>query len=129
MIENLSFETIKAIFEALPGEVSFVDEGDRVRFFNKAMNRIFPRPETILGRKVQDCHPEKSLPMVNCILEKFKNGSREKATFWIDVSGRKIYIRYIPVLGKKGQYLGCLEVAEDVTDIQEMEGEKRVLDE
>ena len=124
MIEKLSSDTIEAIFEALSAEVTFVDEGDRVRFFNKAKKRIFPRPETILGGKVQDCHPEKSLPMVNRILEEFKNGSREEVTFWIDVSGRKIYIRYVPVLSKEGQYLGCLEVAEDVTDIHEIEGGK-----
>jgi hypothetical protein len=129
MLENLSPRTIEAIFEALPVEVSFVDEEDSVRFFNKGMNRIFPRPETILGRKVQACHPKKSLHVVSRILEEFKNGTRHEATFWIDLKGRKILIRYFPVRTKQGEYLGCLEVTQDITDLQKIEGEKRLLDE
>ncbi len=129
MIEKLSSETIEAIFEALPVEVSFVDSEDTVRFFNKGMNRIFPRPEAVLGRKVQDCHPKKSLHPVNRILEDFKNGKRDDATFWINLGGRKVLIRYFPVRSKDGEYIGCLEVTQDITDIQNIEGEKRLLDE
>lgn len=129
MIEKLSPETIEAIFEALPVEISFVDKDDTVRFFNKGTNRIFPRSEAILGRKVQDCHPKKSLHVVNRILEEFKNGARDEATFWIDLKGRKVYIRYFPVRGKEGEYLGCIEATQDITDIQNIVGEKRLLDE
>ena len=128
MVEELSPETIEAIFEALPAEVSFVDEADIVRFFNKRMDRIFPRPETILGRKVQDCHPSKIVHMVNRVLDDFKNDSRKEATFWINLRGRKVLIQYFPVRNKNGTYLGCLEVTQDITTIQTMQGEKRWLD-
>jgi len=129
MLENLSIETIEAMFETLPVEVSFVDEKDIVRFFNKGMKRIFPRPEAIVGRRVQDCHPKKSLHIVNRLLEEFKSGTREDATFWINMDGRKIFIRYFPVRSKEGKYLGSLEVTQDITDVQKIEGEKRLLDE
>ncbi len=129
MLEKLSAEVIEAIFEAIPVEMTFVDEGDTVRFFNKGMNRIFPRPAGVLGRKVQNCHPKHSLHAVNRILEDFKSGARDEAVFWIDLKGRKVYIRYFPVRGKKGEYLGCIEVTQDITEIQKIEGEKRLLDE
>jgi len=128
MLEKLSPEIIEAIFEAMPVEVSFVDEEDTVRFFNKGMKRIFPRPEAILGRKVQDCHPEKSLHIVNRILQEFRSGTRDEATFWIDLKGRKIVIRYFPVRSKEGNYLGCIEATQDITEIQKLTGEKRLLD-
>jgi PAS domain S-box-containing protein len=129
MLEKLSAETIEAIFEALPVEITFVDKDDTVRFFNKGMNRIFPRPEAVRGRKVQDCHPKESLHFVNRILDEFKNGTRDEAVFWINHKGRKIYIRYFPVPSKEGEYLGCIEVTQDITDVQKIEGEKRLLEE
>ncbi len=128
MLEKLTPETIEAIFDALPVEISFVDKDDAVQFFNKGANRIFPRPKGVLGKKVQNCHPKHSLHAVNRILEEFKNGTRSAAAFWIDLQGRKIYIRYFPVRGKNGEYLGCLEATQDITDIQKIEGEKRLLD-
>ncbi|KPJ52239.1 MAG: diguanylate cyclase [Planctomycetes bacterium DG_58] len=129
MVEKISPEIVEAIFETLPVEVTFVDEKDTVQFFNKGMNRIFPRPEAILGRKVQNCHPEASLHAVNRILDEFKSGARKEAIFWIDHKGRKVYIRYFPVLSKDGEYLGCIEVTQDITDIQKVQGQKRLLDE
>lgn len=127
MIENLSHEVIDAMLDALPVEISFVDDEDVVRYFNKDGDRIFPRPRAVIGRKVQDCHPRTSLHKVNRILEEFKAGARESADFWIDLKDRKIYIRYFPVRNKGGEYLGCLEVTQDITDIKKIEGEKRLL--
>jgi len=98
-----------------------------VRYFNKNGNRIFPRPPSVIGRKVQDCHPKKSLHKVNQILDDFKNNRRDAAEFWIDMRGRKVYIRYFAVRGKGGKYLGCLEVTQDITDLKKIEGEKRLL--
>lgn len=129
MLEEFSPEIIEAVFESLPIEITFVDREDTVRFFNKGMKRVFPRPEGVLGRKVQNCHPKDSIHIVNRILEEFKNGSRDEAVFWIDHKGRKIYIRYFPVRSKGGDYLGCIECTQDITDIQGIEGEKRLLDE
>jgi len=124
---DLRKEVLDALLETLPVEVSFVDENDTVRYFNKDGNRIFPRPPSVIGRKVQDCHPKKSLHKVNQILDDFKNNRRDVAEFWIDLHGRKVYIRYFAVRDKNRKYLGCLEVTQDITDIKKIEGEKRLL--
>jgi len=124
---DLGKEVLDALLETLPVEISFVDENDTVRYFNKDGNRIFPRPPSVIGRKVQDCHPKKSLHKVNQILDDFKNNRRDVAEFWIDLHGRKVYIRYFAVRDKNRKYLGCLEVTQDITDIKKIEGEKRLL--
>jgi len=124
---DLRKEVLDALLETLPVEISFVDENDTVRYFNKDGNRIFPRPPSVIGRKVQDCHPKKSLHKVNQILDDFKNNRRDVAEFWIDLHGRKVYIRYFAVRDKNRKYLGCLEVTQDITDIKKIEGEKRLL--
>lgn len=128
MIEKLPHATIEAMLNSMPMEISFVDEADTVRYFNKNGDRIFPRPRAVIGRKVQDCHPRKSLHVVNQILEDFKAGRRDSADFWIDLKGRKIYIRYFPVRTSEGRYLGTLEATQDITDIQVIKGQKRLLD-
>jgi len=124
---DLGKEVLDALLETLPVEISFVDENDVVRYFNKDGNRIFPRPPSVIGRKVQDCHPKKSLHKVNQILDDFKNNRRDSAEFWIDLKNRKIYIRYFAVRDKNGNYLGCLEASQDITEIQKIKGEKRLL--
>jgi len=128
MIEVLSYNIIEAIVDTLPVEISFVDKDDTVRYFNKEGRRIFPRSRAIIGRKVQNCHPQKSLHVVNRILDDFRNKKRDSAEFWIDLKGRKIYIRYFAVRDAGGNYLGCLEVTQDITDIQKIKGEKRLLE-
>jgi PAS domain S-box-containing protein len=128
-LKELSIETIEAIMDSLPVDVSFVDANDTVKFFNTPKNgRIFPRTKMDLGRKVQNCHPPKSLDKVNAILNGFKNGDMKEAIFWIDYHGRKIMISYYPVRNEKGEYLGTLEVTQDITEIKKIEGEKRLLD-
>jgi PAS domain S-box-containing protein len=127
MTGDIRKEILDVVLNALPVEISFVDENDTVRYFNKNGDRIFPRPPAVIGRKVQDCHPKKSLHKVSQILDDFKNDKRSSAEFWIDLKGRKVYIRYFAVRGKDGRYLGCLEVSQDITDIQKIKGEKRLL--
>jgi PAS domain S-box-containing protein len=128
MIENLKAEVLEAMLDSMPIEISFVDKNDEVRYFNKNGDRIFPRPRSIVGKKVQQCHPKKSLHKVLQILEAFKTGKKDAAEFWINLKGRQIYIRYFPVRDKDGKYLGTLEVSQDITDIKKIEGEKRLLD-
>jgi len=128
MAGKVEEEVMLAMLEALPVEISFVDAEDRVRYFNKNGNRIFPRSPGVLGRRVQECHPQKSIDKVQKILDGFKAGTLDKAEFWIDLRGRKIYIRYFPVRNKDGKYMGCLEVTQDITEIQSIKGEKRLLD-
>ena len=128
MIENLSKNVLEDMMNTLPVEVSFVDENDTVQYFNKNGERIFPRPRTIVGRKVQNCHPQKSVHVVNRLLDEMKQGKCDVAEFWIDVKGRKIYIRYFAVRDAQKNYLGCLEVSQDITEVKKVEGEKRLLD-
>jgi len=128
MIENLKPEVIEAMLDSMPIEISFVNENDEVKYFNKNGDRIFPRPRSIVGKKVQQCHPQKSLHKVLQILEAFKNGKKDVAEFWINLKGRQIYIRYFPVRDKDGKYLGTLEASQNITDIKKIEGEKRLLD-
>jgi len=120
---------LEAMLNTLPLDITFVDAEDRVRYFNEPRERLFPRTKAIIGRTVQQCHPQKSLPLVNRILEEFKSGQRDVAEFWIDVKGRKVHIRYFAVRDSDGRYLGCVEATQDVTDLKKLEGEKRLLDE
>ncbi|MBD3388951.1 MAG: PAS domain S-box protein [Candidatus Altiarchaeales archaeon] len=127
MTGQLDKEVWEAMLDSLPVEISFVDAEDTVRYFNKNGGRIFPRTRDVIGKKVQHCHPPKSLDKVEAILEGFKEGTLDKAEFWIELKGRKVYIRYFPVRDGEGNYLGCLEASEDITEMQELEGEKRLL--
>nr|MDO8062485.1 DUF438 domain-containing protein [Candidatus Freyrarchaeum guaymaensis] len=125
---GFSREELEAVLNTLPVDITFVDKDDVVKYFNKGEERIFVRTKAVIGRRVQMCHPQKSVHVVNRILEAFKKGERDVAEFWIQVGGRLVYIRYLAVRDKKGQYLGTLEVTQDITDIKKIEGEKRLLD-
>ena len=129
MLETISIKTIEAIFDAMPVDLTFVDDTDTVRYFSKGDERIFRRTPSVIGRKVQDCHPKQSLHKVEQVVGELKAGRRNVAEFWIDLKGRKIYIRYFAVRDKQGKYLGILEVTQDITELQKIEGEKRLLDE
>ncbi len=128
MLETILTETIEAIFDTLPVDLTFVDDTDTVRYYSKGDERIFRRTPAVIGRKVPDCHPQQSLHQVEQVVSELKAGQRDVAEFWIDLKGCKIYIRYFPVKDKKGKYIGILEVTQDITDLQKIEGEKRLLD-
>ncbi len=128
MIEDLKSEIVEAMLDSMPVEISFINENDEVSYFNKNGDRIFPRPRSIVGKKVQNCHPQKSLLKVVQILEAFKVGKRDVAEFWINLDGRMIFIRYFAVRDRNRKYLGTLEVSQDITDIRKIKGEKRLLD-
>jgi len=125
---SLSEEEIESVLNSLPVDITFVDKEDTVRYFSQSKGRIFPRAKTVIGRKVQQCHPQESLQKVVQILEDFKSRRRDVAEFWINLKGRLIYIRYFAVRDGNGKYLGCLEVTQDITDVQKITGEKRLLD-
>lgn len=123
----LSLEEVSAIFKTIPVDVTFIDKDDRVRFFSGG-ERIFPRTPSVLGRPVQMCHPPRSVHIVNKILKAFKSGKRSSAEFWINMGGKLIHIGYIPVFNSKGNYLGTVEVTQDVSSMKKLEGEKKLLD-
>ena len=128
LIRNLSYEQIDAIMETLPFEVTFVDAEDTVAYFNKLdKTKLFPRTRSVIGRKVEKCHPEKSVDVVGQIVNGFKNRTLDHAEFWIDFRDDKILIRYFPVYSEAGEYMGVLEVTQAIGAIQKIEGEKRLM--
>ena len=124
---QLAPEVVNALLKHLPVDMTFVGPDDRVAYFSQTEERIFPRSAGIIGREVSKCHPPKSVHMVENILSHFKEGKRDTAEFWIELGGKFIHIRYFAVR-KKGKYLGCLEVSQDVTEIRALTGEQRLLD-
>jgi PAS domain S-box-containing protein len=125
---SLSKEEAEAILDTLPVDISFIDKDDRVKYFNKAEKRIFVRTKAVIGRSVQLCHPQKSIHIVNKIVEAFTTGEKDKAEFWINMNNRLVHIRYFAVRDKNGKYLGTMEVTQDLTDLKKIEGERRLLD-
>ncbi len=129
LVENLSYEQLHGILEALPVEVTFVDAEDTVAYFNRLdKKKIFTRTRSVIGRKVEKCHPAKSVDTVQAIVAGFRNRTRDQAEFWIDFAGDTIYIRYFPVFSDDGQYLGVLEVTQEIGAIRKLTGQKRLLD-
>jgi DUF438 domain-containing protein len=125
---RLTLEQINLMLTHLPVDLTFVDENDRVAYYSEGPERIFPRSPAIIGREVRNCHPPKSVHLVNQILDAFKSGSRDTAEFWIELGGKFIYIRYFAVRDADGYYRGCLEVSQDLSQIRKLEGQQRLLD-
>jgi len=125
---ELSLDQMNLIFTHLPVDLSFVDETDTVRFYSEGLARIFPRSPAVIGRKVQNCHPPKSVHVVQDILDSFRAGKQSVAEFWIQLHGKFIHIRYLAIRDKAGVYRGCLEVSQDVTEIRQLQGEHRLLE-
>ncbi len=123
----IDLEILQKIFKTLPIDTTFVDEDNIVRFYSEGPDRVFVRTPSVIGRLVENCHPSKSVDKVLEIIDGFRNNTLDQAEFWLDFGGRKIYIRYFPVRNKNGDYQGVLEVTQDITEIQKIEGEKRLL--
>jgi PAS domain S-box-containing protein len=134
MIGELADDVLESILETLPIEFSVLNENDEVLAWNKHKTRIFKRPEAVVGRNVRKCHPEKSLHKVEKIISEMKNGTRDKARFWINLElpdkdeKQKVMIEYYALRDKKGKYIGCLEASQNITELQNLTGEKRLLD-
>lgn len=124
----LSPEEIDLIYRHLPVDITYVDKHGVVKFFSATKERIFPRTRTIIGRKVENCHPPASVHVVEKIVEDFKNGKKDHEDFWIKMGDKYIYIRYFAVKDKAGNFAGVLEVTQDIKPIQEISGEKRIMD-
>ena len=125
---QLTQEQVNLLLTHLPVDISYVGENDEVLYYSNTEERIFPRSAGIIGRKVQNCHPPRSVDVVEKILDEFRAGNKNSADFWIQMRGRFILIRYFAVRDRDGTYKGCLEVSQDVTDIRGLQGEKRLLD-
>ena len=123
----LTPQQVNNIFKYLPVDITYTDENDRVVFYNRGDERVFPRSAGIIGREVKFCHPPKSVGQVLLILSEFKKGTRDVAEFWIQFKGKFIHIRYFAVR-EEGVYKGVIEMSQDVTEIKMLEGQKRLLE-
>ncbi len=136
MLEQLKESLVKAMFETVPMEITVIDANDEVVGWNKHETRIFLRPMTCMGLNFRNCHPEHSLPKVEAIVNEMKSGKRDKAQFWIDLpiplgsQGKlhKILIQFFALRDEQGNYLGCMECTQDIEEIRELQGQKRLLD-
>ena len=125
----LKLKELMWIFNSLPVDITFVDKDDTVRYFSDNKDRVFIRTRSIIGRKVQNCHPPQSIEIVERILAEFKNGKRDQSDFWINFKNRLIFIKFLAVRDEGSNYLGTIEIIMDITDINSLKGEKRLIDE
>ena len=122
---SLNLEQLSAILDLLPFALTFIDENDKVAYFGGGAN-IFPHSKNAIGNSVYSCHLPESIPRVKKIFDDFHQGKKDKYEFWFKPRhmGRYLYLQYFAVR-KDNKYLGCLEVAQDVTDIRSWKNEKR----
>ncbi len=125
---KLSVEQIKLLFNHLPVDITFVDEHNKVRYFSTPKKRFFPRTKAIIGRDVHNCHPKESVHVVEKIVDAFKAGKKDSASFWINMKGMRLLIQYFAVRDAEGEYRGVVEVSQEIGEIQNLKGENRLLD-
>lgn len=123
----MKLEEIIRVFDTLPFDITFVDKDDTVKYFSQGKDRIFARAKAVIGRKVTNCHPPASVHVVEKILADFKSGVKDHEGFWINMGKKFVYIRYFAVRSETGGYLGTLEVTQDISPIQALQGEKRLV--
>ncbi len=123
----LDFERVGLILDMLPVDITLVDENDKVAYFSRPKDRIFPRTVSVLGRDVRNCHPPESVHVVEEIILAFKNKTASEASFWIQMRGLFIHIQYFALYNKNGEYKGTLEVSQEISKLRALEGEKRLL--
>jgi hypothetical protein len=124
---EMNFDEILMVFNALPVDLTFVDEHNKVRYFTRPKDRIFPRSPAVIGRNVKNCHPSESVHVVEEIIESFRAGKEDNAKFWINIKGKTVLIQYFALRDNLGGYRGVLEVSQDITDIKNIDGERRLL--
>ncbi len=127
-VGNITPEQINLIFKYLPFDITYVDEFDEVRYYNKGEDRVFPRSPGIIGRQVKYCHPPKSVHIVEKIVDSFKKGERNEADFWINFHNKFVRIQYFAVRDNNGNYKGVIEITQDATSVRSLKGEQRLLD-
>ncbi|KJR96886.1 MAG: histidine kinase [Peptococcaceae bacterium BRH_c4a] len=124
---SLTPAEINAILTNLPIDITFVGKDDTVRYFSQGKERIFTRTKSIIGRKVQNCHPPESVHVVEKIVSDFKTGKHSNAEFWLELNGSFIHIRYLALMDSEGEYMGTMEVSMDLTRLRALQGERRLL--
>ena len=124
----LSTKELETLLDTLPFEINFVDAEDTICYINQSKEKIFQRTKSVIGQRVQLCHPREIRALVHRILKDFRSGRRDVAEFWKLTKGMFLYTRYLAVRDADGVYLGTLEVSQDISSIRALEGEQRMLD-
>lgn len=124
---SMDLEELTGLLNTLPLDITFVDKDDVVRYFSEGSERLFPRARTIIGRQVSNCHPPASVAVVEQIIADLKSGKKQHEDFWLKRGEQYILIRYFAVRSAGGEYLGVLEVTQDIKPLQAISGEKRLL--
>lgn len=124
---SLDSTQLELLLNALPVDLTLVDENDKVAYFSNPVHRIFPRSAAVIGREVRNCHPPESVHVVEEILESFKKGEQDEASFWLQMRGMFIHIRYVALRDAAGRYKGTLEISQEISGLRELEGERRLL--
>lgn len=124
---ELSFEQLSLFLDALPIDCTYVDEFNKVRYFNRPKERIFPRSPSVIGRDVRNCHPAESVDVVDKIIDAFRKNEQSEANFWIEMKGKFLYIRYVALRDTNGAYKGVLELSQEVSGIRNLQGQRRLL--
>ncbi|NLZ82232.1 MAG: DUF438 domain-containing protein [Clostridiales bacterium] len=125
---SFDLEELEAMLNAMPVDITFVDKNGKVKYFSQGTERIFPRTKAVIGREVNNCHPPASVHVVEQIVEDLKSGKKDHEDFWIKMKDRFVYIRYFAVRNKDGEYMGVLEFTQNISEIRELEGEKRLVE-
>ena len=124
---KMTLEQINLVFKHLPVDITYVDENEIVKFYSDTAHRVFPRSKNVIGRDVKNCHPRKSVHIVEEIIEKFRSGEQDFVEFWINKPGLFIYISYTAVKDENGNFRGILEMMQDCTKIRSLEGSQTLL--
>ena len=123
----LSHKELNFMLNSIPGDFTFVDKDNIVKYFSNSKDRFFARTKAIIGRTVENCHPPASVHVVEAIVDSFKSGEKDSETFWINMGGKFVVIQYFAIRDENGEYLGTLEFSHDATEIRSLEGEKRLM--
>ncbi|MBI0579235.1 DUF438 domain-containing protein [Neobacillus cucumis] len=123
----LSLKQLELLLNHLPVDITFIDQDDVVRYFSHGKERIFARTKAVIGRTVQNCHPPRSVHVVEELLADFKAGKKDVEDFWIKFKDKYVYIRYFAVRDENGEYIGTLEFTQNIDPIKAIDGEKRIL--
>jgi DUF438 domain-containing protein len=116
----INLDELKSLIKSLPLEVTFADVNDRVRFFSEGkFHKGFARSKTILGRRVEYCHPPRLEAFIKKVLNELKSGAKDYEVFWTKMGDRIIRVMVVALRNDEGKYLGALEIVEDLTEIVE----------
>jgi PAS domain S-box-containing protein len=131
IFDRMDEKMVRAAIDTFPAEITVIDANDEVVAWNKHSDRLFHRPDSCMGMNFRDCHPAGSLHKVEQIIAEMKAGTRQRARFWINAKfgaeRHMVLIEFYAMRGDVGEYLGCMEVTQDIEELRHLQGEQRLV--